>query len=120
MERFKDYVNKKFIYKKDTFIIKEFKKIAGNFVVKTTGKSYAFYELEIDKFLNDLKPYKMENSTTLTKESKYNINEQDLIKQMLFDAINKVKDDRNYVAQANAICNITSQLINIKKLELKK
>lgn len=112
MEKYKEYINKKFIYKKDTFIIKEFKIIAGNIVVKTTGKSYAFFELEIDNFLNDLKPY---NSDLIPKK---NIQNQDEIKKILFDAINEVKTNKEYVKQANAICNLTSQLINIKKLEL--
>ena len=34
------------------------------------------------------------------------------------DTIQKVQKDKSYINQANAICNVVSQMINIKKLEL--
>jgi len=120
MEKYKEYIGKKYIYQGENIEIKKIKNVAGNIVIITYGRTFAFYETEIDIFFKELKPYKMDNKTTLLKESKYSNNEQDEIKQLLFDAINKVKKDKDYVKQANAICNLTSQLINIKKLELLK
>ena len=37
---------------------------------------------------------------------------------ILLETIEKVQKDKTYINQANAICNIVSQMINIKKLEL--
>jgi hypothetical protein len=45
------------------------------------------------------------------------IQESDL-KIILLDTIQKVQKDKSYINQANAICNVVSQMINIKKLEL--
>ena len=118
MEKYKEYIGKKYNYEKQNIEITNIKKVSGNYVVLTNSKTFAFYETEINSFFNELKPYKMEKKITLSKESTYNNKDQDEIKKLLFEAINKVKNDKSYVAQANAICNITSQLINIKKIEL--
>lgn len=119
MEKYKAYIGNKYSYRKNNIEIKNIKNISGNVVVITSGKTFAFYEHEINKFFNELKPYKkmLSNKTTLIKQEN---NDQDEIKSLLFEAIKRVKDDKNYVAQANAICNITSQLISIKKLEKNK
>lgn len=39
------------------------------------------------------------------------------IEKFLISAIIKVKDNKEYIPQANAICNLASQLINLKKVE---
>lgn len=117
MEKYKEYIGKKYNYEKQNIEITNIKKVSGNYVVLTNGRTFAFFETEIDDFFNNLKPYKtmLSNKTTLIKQED---NEQDEIKKLLFEAINRVKDNKDYVQQANAICNITSQLINIKKIEL--
>lgn len=122
MERY-EYIGSKYQLDGLNVEIHEFKDINGRLVVKTNKRTFVFNNFE--DFLNNIKPYQqpklhqMENKTTLTKESPYNNNnDQDEIKKLLFEAINKVKNDKSYVAQANAICNITTQLINIKKIEL--
>lgn len=118
MEKYNEYIGKKYNYENKNIEIKKIKNISGNVVITTSGRTFAFYETEIDDFFNELKPYKMENKTTILKKSNYNNTDQDQIKNLLFEAINKVKNDKSYVSQANAICNITTQLINIKKIEL--
>ena len=117
MEKYKEYIGKKYNYENKNIEIKKIKNISGNIVIATDSRTFAFYENEIDNFFNNLKPYKtmLSNKTTLIKQED---NEQDEIKKLLFEAINRVKDNKDYVQQANAICNITSQLINIKKIEL--
>lgn len=112
MEVYKEYIGKKYNYENNNIEIKKIKNVAGNIVITTDSRTFAFYENEIDNFFNELKPYEKE---TLLKS---NNNESDAIKEILFDAINRVKNDVDYIKQANAICNITTQLINIKKIEL--
>jgi adenylate kinase len=69
--------------------------------------------------LNNLK---MENSEKF-EENKIsdvkndNLKEEFDIKEVLIDTIKKVKTDKGYIPQANTICNITTQLINLKKIE---
>ena len=121
MEKY-EYIGSKYQLDGLNVEINNFKDINGKLVVKTDKRTFVFNNFE--DFVSNLKPckqpkkYKMENKTTLTKESHYNNNDQDEIKKLLFEAINKVKNDKSYVAQANAICNITTLLINIKKIEL--
>jgi hypothetical protein len=40
------------------------------------------------------------------------------IKSVLIETIEKVRKDKSYVQQANTICNVVTQMINIQKLEL--
>jgi hypothetical protein len=40
------------------------------------------------------------------------------IRNVLFDTLERVRTDKSYIPQANAICNVVTQMINIQKLEL--
>ena len=40
------------------------------------------------------------------------------LSEILLDTIQKVQKNKEYINQANAICNVVSQMINIKKLEI--
>jgi hypothetical protein len=40
------------------------------------------------------------------------------IKGVLFDTLEKVKSDKAFIPQANAICNVVTQMINVQKLEM--
>ena len=62
---------------------------------------------------DELKPNKMEEN----EKNIVPIQENDL-SVILLDTIQKVQKDKTYINQANAICNVVSQMINIKKLEL--
>ena len=62
---------------------------------------------------DELNPNKMEEN----EKNIVPIQENDL-SVILLDTIQKVQKDKTYINQANAICNVVSQMINIKKLEL--
>jgi hypothetical protein len=119
VEQYKEYIGKEYCYGAKNFKINEVKKVQGKTVVKTSARTYVFYESDAINFFKDLKPYVNKMKTIISKDSEYNKTNSDHIKDVLFEAIEKVKKDKDYVQQANAICNLTSQLINIKKLELK-
>lgn len=124
MESYKEYVGNKYNYQGKNIFINEIKIVQGKYVIKTDIRTFVFHEFDIDSFTLELKPYKekkqfkMSQQETTIEKTSYLNNDNDEIKNVLFDAINKVKEDANYVKQANAICNITSQLIAIKKIEL--
>lgn len=117
MEEYNQYIGKKYNYLNKNIEIRNIKKVNGNVVVSTDGRTFAFYENEINNFFKELKPQKMEDKNIKLRQVEPETVD---IKAILFDAIKQVKKDKSYVAQANCICNITSQLINIKKLELNK
>ena len=63
---------------------------------------------------DELKPNKMEEN----EKNIVPIQEETDLSIILLDTIQKVQKDKTYINQANAICNVVSQMINIKKLEL--
>jgi len=122
-EKLKELIDKEFIYQGKKITIKTVKKINASFVVITDKRTFNFYEAEAHKFIQDLeiinpiKPtIKMEQSVKPTEDIQ--VKSQEGVRQVLLDTLAKVKNDKSYIPQANAICNIASQLINIQKLEL--
>jgi len=122
-EKLKELIDKEFIYQGKKITIKKVKKINASFVVITDKRTFNFYEAEAHKFIQDLeiinpiKPtIKMDQNVKPTEEIQ--VKSQEGVRQVLLDTLAKVKNDKAYIPQANAICNIASQLINIQKLEL--
>jgi len=122
-EKLKELIDKEFIYQGKKITIKTVKKINASFVVITDKRTFNFYEAEVHKFIQDLeiinpiKPtIKMDQNEKPTEELQ--VKSQEGVRQVLLDTLAKVKNDKSYIPQANAICNIASQLINIQKLEL--
>lgn len=118
-EKLKELIGNKYIYQGKEIVVNQVKKINASFVVITNKRTFNFYEAEAYKFMQEIQQVnafknlpKMESNTEVIKKS------EDKLQQIIFDAIAQVKNNKEYVAQANAICNLTSQLINIKKLEL--
>ena len=101
------------------------KLVSTTYVVKTNKRAYNFFESEVDMFISELKnvpirvkkhelnPTKMEN----TEKNIVSIQQTDL-SEILLDTIYKIQTDKDYVQQANAICNVVTQMINVKKLEI--
>jgi hypothetical protein len=143
-ERLDLLIDKKFNYKDKVITITKWKKVGVTYVIFTDKQTYNFFESEIDLFIDnlisvrvklkegvlekrqlelknvsiqvkkdELKPKKMEEN----EKNIVPIQENDL-SVILLDTIQKVQKDKTYINQANAICNVVSQMINIKKLEL--
>jgi len=119
LEKLEALIGNKYIYQGKNIEVQKVKKINASFVVITNKQTFNFYEAEAHKFMEEIEQVnafknepKMESNTeAITKR-------EDKLQQVIFDAIAQVKNNKEYVQQANAICNLTSQLINIKKLEL--
>ena len=143
-ERLDLLIDKKFNYKDKIITITKWKKIGGTYVVFSDKQTYNFFENEIDLFIEQLQPVRvklkegvfekkqleLKNVSIQVKKDELNpnkmeeneknivpIQENDL-SVILLDTIQKVQKDKTYINQANAICNVVSQMINIKKLEL--
>jgi hypothetical protein len=119
IEKLEQLIGNKYKYQNIEFTIQKVKKINASFVVITNKRTFNFYEDEAYKFMQEIQQVnafknlpKMESNTEIITKN------EDKLQQVIFDAIAQVKNNKEYVQQANAICNLTSQLINIKKLEL--
>ena len=128
-------IDKKFNYKDKIITITKWKRVGTTYVVFTDKQTYNFFENEIDLFIEQLQPVivklkELKNVSIQVKKDELNpnkmeenekniipIQENDL-SVILLDTIQKVQKDKTYINQANAICNVVSQMINIKKLEL--
>lgn len=138
-------IDKKFNYKDKIITITKWKKVLNStYVIFTDKQTYNFFESEIDLFIEQLQPVRvklkegvlekrqmeLKNVSIQVKKDELNpnkmeeneknivpIQESDL-SVILLDTIQKVQKDKSYINQANAICNVVSQMINIKKLEL--
>lgn len=137
-------IDKKFNYKDKIITITKWKRVGTTYVVFSDKQTYNFFESEIDLFIDNLIPVRvklkegvlekrqleLKNVSIQVKKDELNpnkmeekeknivpIQENDL-SVILLDTIQKVQKDKTYINQANAICNVVSQMINIKKLEL--
>lgn len=131
IEKLNELVDKEYNYKGVNILIKKVKCVSGTFVVMTDKRTYNFLKDEVDIFISELKdkknvsiqvkkdelnPNKMEenekNLVPIQEENNLNI------RSILFETLEKVRVDKNYIPQANAICNVVSQMINVQKIEM--
>ena len=143
-ERLDLLIDKKFNYKDKIITITKWKRVGTTYVVFTDKQTYNFFESEIDLFIEQLQPVRvklkegvlekrqleLKNVSIQVKKdelkpNKMEENEKNIVpiqendlSIILLDTIQKVQKDKTYINQANAICNVVSQMINIKKLEL--
>lgn len=137
-------IDKKFNYKDKIITITKWKRVGSTYVVFSDKQTYNFFESEIDLFIEQLQPVRvklkegvlekrqieLKNVSIQVKKdelkpNKMEENEKNIVpiqendlSVILLDTIQKVQKDKSYINQANAICNVVSQMINIKKLEL--
>jgi hypothetical protein len=137
-------IDKKFSYKDKIITITKWKRVGTTYVVFSDKQTYNFFESEIDLFIDNLLPVRvkfkegvlekrqleLKNVSIQVKKDELNTNkmeeneknivpiQENDLSVILLDTIQKVQKDKTYINQANAICNVVSQMINIKKLEL--
>ena len=126
LQKLNDLIDKKFIYKGNEITIKKIKVVSNTFVVLTDKRTYNFFENEVDFFLSELKNVSIQVKKTEVKpmetpkqEVKNTPVQEDFdLKSILIESIQKIRIDRSYIPQANAICNVVTQMINLKKIEI--
>lgn len=116
-------IGNKYNYKGNVIVINEVKFVSTTYVVKTDKRTYNFFESEVDVFISELIDYTEKPIKNFMVENTPNTpntpsEKSTDLSEILYETIDKVKKDKNYIGQANAICNIVSQMINIKKLEI--
>ena len=132
LEKLKELIGITFEYKGKNIVISKVKYVGTSFVVFTNRQTMNFFENEVEPFISELKPFqeklkiasiqlkKHELNPSKMEENKQNIVpiQENNLSAILLETIEKVQKDKTYINQANAICNVVSQMINIKKLEL--
>jgi hypothetical protein len=125
-------IDKKFNYKDKIITITKWKKVGVTYVVFTDRQTYNFFENEIDLFIDNLIPVRVKLKEGVLEKRQLELKNMEVqqtysnieekketdLSLILLDTIQKVQKDKTYINQANAICNVVSQMINIKKLEL--
>lgn len=119
IEKLNELVSKEFNYKGVDIAIEKIKKVNGTFVVFTNKRTYNFFNNEVEMFISELKEIKPKKNIIMEKnivpiQEESNLN----IRSVLFETLEKVRIDKNYIPQANAICNVVSQMINVQKIEM--
>jgi hypothetical protein len=147
IQQLKELIGRKFSYKDKDILIKNVKRVSGVYVVLTDSKTYNFFETEVPFFLKEiveiprvklkegvLEKRQLELKNVSIQEKKHELNTNKMenneknivpiqeaninVRNVLLETLEKVRTDKSYIPQANAICNVVAQMINIQKLEL--
>ena len=147
IQQLKELIGRKFSYKDKEILIKNTKRVSGVYVILTDKKTYNFFESEIPFFLKEIvemprvklkegvlekRQLELKNVSIQGKKNELNTNKMENneknivpiqeanlnVRNVLMETLDKVRSDKSYIPQANAICNVVAQMINIQKLEL--
>lgn len=147
IQQLKELIGRKFSYKDKEILIKNTKRVSGVYVILTDKKTYNFFESEIPFFLKEIveiprvklkegvlekRQLELKNVSIQGKKHELNTNKMENnekniapiqeanlnVRNVLMETLDKVRSDKSYIPQANAICNVVAQMINIQKLEL--
>jgi hypothetical protein len=125
LNKLKELIGKSFLYKGVEITINDVRFVSTTYVVKTNKRAYNFFESEVETFLSELKNVPIQVKKQELKPTKMENIEKNIVtiqqtelSEILLDTIYKIQTDKEYVQQANAICNVITQMINVKKLEI--
>lgn len=127
-EKLDSIVNKTFSYRNENVTITKYKPVNGtNTVIFLNHRPKNLLNNELEMFFNELLDPAIKNNSfvpniEVPKENVISFQptkDNETLKQTLMETLKKVKDDATYIPQANAVCNVVSQMVNIQKEELK-
>ena len=119
-------VGKQFSYKGENIRIDRYKFVNfANTVIFTDRRPMNFLNSEVQDFLDDLcEPVAKEMTPTQVALPKNELSvfeptkENEVVKATLLETLAKVKDDPAYIPQAEAVCGVVSQIVNVQKTEI--
>ena len=124
-EKLDAIVGKEVNYKGKNITIEKWKLVNGVNIVIYTPSPLNFLESEITEFLESLyEPITKEKKVTEVLVPKNELvhfestSDNKIIKESLMDALQKVKDNPEYINQAKSVCEIVNSMVNIQKNEI--
>lgn len=118
-------VGKTFNYLGKNVTIDSYKEVGAANVVVFMPNPRNFLISEIPDFLFDLaEPLEKDLTPAQVAVPKTELQvfeptkENATVKATLLEALEKVKTDPSYIAQAQAVCNVVSQIVNVQKTEI--
>ncbi|MGE4345917.1 MAG: hypothetical protein AB7D46_00740 [Flavobacteriaceae bacterium] len=124
--RLDEVVGKEFNYKGKDVTITKYKDVGGtNVVVFMDDRPTNLLLHEVDTFLTEL--YSPLGKTTTPAQIVVPKNEllvfeptkeNGEVKETLLEILRKVKEDKAYIPQAQAVCGVVNQLVNVQKTEI--
>jgi len=121
LNKLKSLIGNSYKYKDVIFIVEDIKQNKDIYIVYTNKRTYTFFENEVDVFLSEISIITLMKKEVLTPKTDNKLIQpikEDNLSVILLDTIHKIQSDKDYVNQANAICNVITQMINVKKLEI--
>lgn len=125
INKLESIVGKNFSYKGKNIEILKYKPVGGTNVVIFMPSPKNFLESELENFFDELgSPLEEElklNQVAIP-EKKLQVfeptKENETVKATLLETLQKVKEDKNYIPQAQAICGIVNQIVSVQKTEI--
>ena len=101
---------------------------SGNIVIHASGRVLCnLFPSEIDDFIEELfEPLDKELKETQIAIGKNELKvfeptkENTEVKQTLMEVLRKVKNDPSYIPQAESVCNVVGQIVNVQKTEIQR
>ena len=123
--RIESIINKSFNYKGKNVIINKYKHVSGTIVLFIDNSPKNFLISEMDQFFENLHPPLDKNigpgeiAVPNASLSVFNpTKENETVKMTLLETLKKVKESADYIPQANAVCNVVNQIVNVQKTEI--
>lgn len=127
LNKLKQLEGKEFGYKGFNYTGVEAKLVNSVLVLKTSKRTFNFTENEIDVFINEI--HSPLDSKTELKQNEVAISSNKVeifkplthneeIKNTLMDTLRKLKDKTSTPEEANAVCNVVNQFVNLQKNEI--
>ena len=126
-EKVDNILNKEYLYKGKKIKIDRYKDVSGvNIVFFQEDRVVKnILTTELDEFIGQLfEPTEKELSPTqiAVPENKIVVfqptAESKEVKETLMDTLKKLKENKDYIPQAEAICQVVSQIVNVQKTEI--
>lgn len=120
-----EIVGKTFFYKNKNITISNYKIVGSTNVVVFCPQPINLLFSEVESFLDNL----LEPSVKEITETQISVPKKEMvtfeptkenqkIKETLLETLDKIKTDPNYIPQANAICEVVSQMVSLQKNEI--
>lgn len=125
LEKLQELKGKTFNYENKNVTLENFKHVSGIYVLFMPNPRN-FLEFELESFFKEI--VILDDKMPIPTNKQFIISQKDMVyfeptkanedvKNALLDAIKQVKENKNFIAQARAIVDISNAMVNIQKAE---